>query len=756
MTVSRSTDDRDADLMAALIQRGQFDVANQICRSMLSRLDLQSDEAAKWVIHASELSIAIFQSGGEFTQDQVVAAQRPVLGLLTRYADHRRRFFLLSQAQRVRIAAVRHAIVMASVAVDRQQRQSEILRQSSSIRLDVEELLQQIRTSASETLSGQPTLQQRAIVDDWQRLDHELQIELVALALMQSEIFQPGSLDFIDAANQAAATATETLSRLPNDTLARREVQRLKADALIRAGQLREAKRLLDEIAGDTDSTLSPQMVALQVRLALANGDVSGARTQLDRFYGSDPESAPRSIELDLVRLEVLLRSVGGEEVDRIGPWLNSIEQRGGAFARRRAESTAVSFSGRGAPDRTMQGNASVLAAQGEDWLRRGDELRAAKLLAAAADAESDGPSALRMATKSAAAYLAAKQSEDAIDVLQSIAKSKSQSEGADQLMLQAAVLLSQQSAKDTPKKIEQTLRDLITMWPESQSSDAAKQWLLKLLDGQSREAEAALAATEFLNANSKAGVVQSAMDRWVKLLVSSDAAQASSLIPQFASAWSTAAEQSSVAKELFQSYSPLLLDEGPFVKPAVGGLLSDADAKLIGEVAAFRDHQQEMVTPADASEQLIELARWRLLRDGELDSSERKRVASLLVAWPSRDRWQTWTALLWSGDEATVVREIEQWLAESSQPGGDGRRAAKLLSEQASVASKGAAIKIWDQIASGVPRGSVEWHVAKLSAIALLQATGKSAEAVRRAKYVLLTSPPKNSKLLEQYQSIR
>ena len=66
------------------------------------------------------------------------------------------------------------------------------------------------------------------------------------------------------------------------------------------------------------------------------------------------------------------MRSDQGSE---IGKWLDVIEQRGGAYARRRAEavSLAILRASGNSPARPQMVDPSLIAAQGQDWLRRGN-----------------------------------------------------------------------------------------------------------------------------------------------------------------------------------------------------------------------------------------------------------------------------------------------------------------------------------------------------------------------------------------------
>ncbi len=215
-----------------------------------------------------------------------------------------------------------------------------------------------------------------AMIEDLARLQQELQVETVSLALMQTELFAPGSDDSIAAATRAEQIADQAITRLPSDTKARREVERLKIESILRAGQYDRADRELKLIIDANDQPLSARWIALQTRLEMAQQRMGQAAARLDGYFGDQPTSAPRSIEMDLAKLEFMLRS---DPVGRSGDWLEAIESRGGVYARRRAEAMALSLLGRSnsiddAGDRSIDrgGAGPGLSAPRRSWASRG------------------------------------------------------------------------------------------------------------------------------------------------------------------------------------------------------------------------------------------------------------------------------------------------------------------------------------------------------------------------------------------------
>ena len=747
---NRATNDRDADLIKALITLGRFEDGIEVCEGMIGILDPTEDEAARWRIFLSQVHTAKSQAGQSFGDLEIEQAKQPVNDLINRYPDHRRRIFLSVQSINVEIAAARHAIVVASVSPAGNERQNQILQSTTGIGSAVDELIRKIREQASALLSNQPSLTDRSLAGDLKRLDHELQITSVSLKLMQSEIFQRDSADFVDAAGQAAIAAQETLERLPSNVPATLEIRRLLAESLVRAGQLdraeSELKTLLSQLGPNPPSIVR----ALMVQLLIAKGDRINADKILNSFFGNDLNAAPRSLPMDLARLQFLLSSDADDKASSVGDWLGAIEKRNGLFARRRAESIALSRLGKSSATNTMA-NPSLIAAQGEDWLRRGEPERGAKLLLAAAKAETNGKRALELGVKSAAAFLSIDQKENAAGVLAHIATSNPNAKGAAPLQLQAAVLMSQLGEKTKPESIEKTLRDLIRIWPDSPKASDAKRWLLKILDSSGRSLQAAKDSTRFLRENSGDEEINDSLRRWTELIYNSEETKTAEYIEQFGSEFSMANELSSKITGAYYRQGTLLLDASRLSRFNPPG--KSRDEKFLASLSEFRRGKTSSVTIDGVDPKLIEIARWRLLRDGDENRIRRKPTAQLLQSWPVEDPWQRVRVQLWSGDEAGAIERIKQLLLTTKDPGGDRRRAADLLIAESTLPARYAAIDLLDQLATGLPKGSAEWHDAKLAVIDLLKMSGKSNEAVKQAKYILLTSPPKEDKMRTRYE---
>ena len=240
------------------------------------------------------------------------------------------------------------------------------------------------------------------MINDLARLQQELQVETVSLALMQTELFPSQSDDFVSAATRAEQIADQAMTRLPADTKARREVERLKIESILRAGQLDRADQELTRIgtANDANGGHRDGSPCRRGSISPSGGSVRQPRDSTTFLVNNRPFA--RSMEMDLAKLEFMLRS---DPAAASGDWLEAIELRGGVYARRRAEAMALSMLGHSQSSTTPAIDPSIVAAQGQDYLRRGDPGRAAELLAAAAMAETNPDRAIERSAEAAAAF---------------------------------------------------------------------------------------------------------------------------------------------------------------------------------------------------------------------------------------------------------------------------------------------------------------------------------------------------------------
>jgi hypothetical protein len=733
-------------LIAALIQSGRLDDAARICQSQLRGAAGPSDAAAKWTIRQSQVLTARQMAEDRFEDADVQTIQQAATVLLASYPEHRRRWFLEAENSAVASQAALHSVLRAAVApdgsVDREQAVKRLLgasRQIESLSVRVEE--------ARAKLDQQAGQRDLTLIEDLGRLQQELQIAAVSLALLQTDLFPRGSVDGIAAATKAEQAATDALTRLPAGTAARLEVERLQVEAMIRASQLERAAVALEKLlraAGDPTPT---RIAAMQIRLDIASGSLDRAGARLAAYYDPSAELAPPCLEMDLARLEFLLHSDRGGAV---GAWLAAIEQRGGGYARRLAEALSLAAPGPGEAEGGMRRmDPALIAALGQDWLRRGEPGRAGDLLAAAAAAEGDPDIAIARCSEAAAALLAAGRAEDAADVLRDISLAKPDGAKAGAAHLQAMLMVSTSSV-DAPAQLESMLRGHLKQWPADDTSPPARRWLQKLLLGQQRAVEAAEVATAVPLATLTDPDIVEMIDLWRGAFHAAQGDESAEFSQRFVVAFAPLRE-SPLLRARYRLAAALLLD-----RDALAELPAQAGASFADALLDFRQRSvvsQPLRTPP--SEHLQD-AVWRLMRDGRLDPQLRPDIARLLEGWspgsgPSLEQAER---LLWLGETGKSIELLQARIREQSRSLDTIRAAAQMLGSHGAAESRAAAIQLWDELASGSKPGSRAWHEAKLAAIALLDQAGNGPEAARRAKYILLTTPGIDDELKRRYES--
>ncbi|MFK8113577.1 MAG: hypothetical protein AB8B91_15355 [Rubripirellula sp.] len=752
----RSSNDRFGDLIDRLIQGNRFDQAIELCDLKQAEFQPNSDELAIWVIRRSQVLAKRQMSLTSFLASEVEQIQKPINEWLAAYPEHPRRSFLAAQNIAVQRDAARHSVLRAAVSPSDDSAKdsaTEQLLRATTVTLALATEVSDRRAvldSNRQTGGGRPRASDFALADDLLRLQHELQVEAVSLALMQTELFDRGSTDFIAAATRAEQAAVNALTKVPNDTPARREVERLKVEAIFRSGQLGRAEAELAVLVRSFLPNVPARLRALIVRMSLASKKEKAADALLSDFYGVDPLAAPPSIEMDLAKLDSLIQSDRGQEV---GNWLEVIEKRGGAYARRRAEAISLAKLRGATTGRTPIINAAIVAAQGQDWLRRGEPGRAGELLAAAAAAESDADRAIKRAIEAAAAFQSAGRLLEASDVLAEVPLQKPNGANAANAHLQSAVLIQASKLPDRGAKIETRLRNHLRQWPAGESARASRKWLIKLLTSSDRWIDAAEVATSVAPAEATKAEITAAIDLWQMAIRKTDEEHFSSALNQFRSSFERLQESDSFRLQYVRA-AALILDRDSISVLSIDTVATDEREGFIDAVLEFRRSGQVSDALKSPPDGLLEQAVWRLMRDGRSYAQRRAPIAEMIGRWLDADDPSLEQAerLLWLGD----IEKATNMLAQVSKQSATAmKRAAKLLGSSGQAKAQSVGVQYWDRLAAGSKQGTPLWHEAKIAGIQLLTKAGKQEEAIRRAKYIQLTMPSMEQHWQSQYKSL-
>jgi hypothetical protein len=147
-----------------------------------------------------------------------------------------------------------------------------------------------------------------------------------------------------------------------------------------------------------------------------------------------------------------------------------------------------------------------------------------------------------------------------------------------------------------------------------------------------------------------------------------------------------------------------------------------------------------------------------RLLEDARRDANLQSSVAALILGWDSERTGPTLDALellIWANRRDEAVAMAEQIAAKTSQPSLTIPKIAKSFGAAANASLRLEGVRWWDELASGLPRGDRSWHAAKLESIDQLLKERHTEEAVKRARYVLLTQPTTDEDLASRYRAI-
>lgn len=746
-TVARQTVDREQDLLAALIDRNRFDDAIQLCQQISRGADPNSDLAAKWAVCHSRTLSARQLSQDEYNDTNVQSARQPVTSLLDAYPNHPRRLFLEAQQLAVERDAAKHAVLRAAIAPNDEDKRESAVRQLVTASSAIASLADQIADRQSE-LSTQRDADLVAMIADLVRLEQHLQVDAVSLALMQTALFPRGSKDAIAAATKAEQVAVDALAKLPDGSPVRNEIERLRIESILSAGQSQRADQQWIGWLGESAETLPPRTVALRVRIDLALDQTSQARSRLDDFYGSDPGTAPRSIEMDLAQLEFLLQT---KQQSGIGPWLETIQQRGGAYARRRAEAWSLRYLQQDSPSGPAV-DPSIVAAQAKDWLRRGEVVRAAELLSAAAAAESDATRGVARATEAAAAWIKADSPAKAAEVLSDIALAKPEGRGATAAHLQAVVLVASGDDPRGSQSVESMLRRHLERWPDDSTTDGARKWLVQLLDAQSRPIEAAVVATRLHPTKINAAELDVALQQWLRAFRATSTDEMSKLDAALRTAFAALPNHSD-AVSMYRVAAAIIAN-----RSTLQTLPNDVPAaeSWIDEFIQFRISGMAAASLATAPETYREDATRRLMLDGQEDPARRANIVKLIESWETVDQPTLGQVerKLWMNQTSQAIQIATEVIDQSPDSSETIQRVAELLGSSRDPAATEHAIGLWDRLAAGTKAGSSLWHRAKLASIKLLAQVGRTEQSRQRAKYILLTHPRMDEDWKRRYQA--
>jgi hypothetical protein len=742
--VRRQTADRDADLIHALVSEQRFDDASSVCRLKLSQHQKTSDQYALAITRIAKIDIAKQIAAGAFDVAAVASANQSIDQLLSEYPDHQRKLFLEAAKISVRQMAVQMDVAAAAIDNTKESESFPVTARLTRLTRDTDSLIDRVGQSI-------PTDDTR--LKDQQRLEQELLVAAVSMALMQTELFAPASPDAIAAATAAIQAAEQAQLKLPPDTQAASEIQRMRITAVLRSGDAELALAELRPLLDRPKQSYSLNLQALQIEILLALGQIKDAGRLLRAYDDLSSNQSVSSLPMDLARLRHFLAN---DQADAAANWIAKMDQRYGAYARRVAEAIVLSTL---APSQLETSAAStsvvLIETRGRELIRDGKLGEGGRLLARAADLQTDPKRAFEIGMTAAAALQKAGLFKAGSLTISALAQKHPGFHQAPSLDLQAIVMLTLGSLPARENEIESRLRQHLNTWPESDVSTSARQWLIQLLVGRNSLTDAAIVATSFTPSQINASSVNVMISHWEAAFDGADddglpaeiAKEASDAIGKFNSHSLVVAAHRQLAARYFDRSSLHLIPGKEAVDP-------DDEPAWVEQVLAFR-RDGNLDPELRRLNQHVDDVRRRLIKDGRHNPGIRRRIADLVASWSSEAIQPIDQAIiqLWSGNVDDAIEIIELNLKT-----GDQKEllvaAATVMGDSGNKIAIDAAISWWDQLAAGSASGSPTWHRGKMASIDLLYRSGRKDEAVKRAGFILLTVANLTSAQKTTYQS--
>ena len=727
--LGRTTSASGIDLCESLLTHREFGKAKSLCQWQRKRFHNESDGYARWTAQLAYGLIAEQIESSHFNESAIQTATVPLQDWLKTHPTHPRRVFIKQAILEVRRQAIETQVAMAAVSRHESSAVKKALKNLVKLRLDFDKVADQIRDEIASRESSRE-LNQRIFINDLKTSRQTSLVATVALAVMETELFAPGSNDQIASSADAERLADQTLIELGSSKGATREIDRMRVQCLIIQDRIADARQTFDQSESRFGKTISSNWVALHVELLLAEKKTKQAENLLLRSKGS-------SLSVHLARLRWLLAT---NQLDRATQWVESIEQHHGLFARRRAEVITLDD---GLADDSLDGSSGLLVHQARQMIREGDHHAAGVLLSRIARQTQSPDQAIHHATTAAAAFHESSKESEASRVLIEVASLHPQNEAAGKMHLQGLVLESSLPNHEIGQTIV-ALREHLATWVTSASFVPARDWLIELLRQRGEFLQAAMVQSQtppkFIDKTWSAKTYMA----WQHVIKNAGPDRVAMISQSALQSLSLRVAESPIAAETLEEVAAILMERREL------SLLPASSAEIRPSMVFARWRQgNDNVTRAAiefasslSSEKQADV-RWRLLRDGERDRSDRGRIARIIESMdePVTSAIALARLAFWRGDSGRGIVLVREFLSKQSDTS-SLISAATLLSDSNAPLAKQEAVLLWDRLAAGAPKNSETWHTAKLESIRLLSGQGDRQGAAKRATYLLITNP--------------
>lgn len=808
--LGRRTTHQRTDLIEGLLQAFLHDDALRIVKRDWETSVPGSAERASAAIRYATVLVSLKKNHAQDAQSGWNECAEPLRLALDGYENSPFAPWLVFQQHLIELHRLDWLLIKVLGEPAATEQREVLLQNVQDLANKLQDFEEQIDRWQAESMSR--TDKQPVTANDLLDLQDNVRRSRIALILMPAELFSEDSDDSMAIAAAAELAANRWLEETPATNGNREAVLRQLAEAYRRGKRTKEAIQVLEnwitERGGCENATSASLIDAL-----LADGQQQAAETILQNFYRDNPTQAPKSLEMDLVRLKWLLQSSTGKEATAIAAWVEAIATRHGAYARRLAESRMLRQVD---VDRAPE-NLTILLAQASQMLRSGDKqsmVAAAELYRRAAQLaknQGDDAQGFHWGVAAGTALIQVDQiergstwmAEAAIAFPREPKAAEIHLESIRQLAVHLDSILKDAAAKGEPaenreaeqivllENIERLLLEQIRIWPEAKTSRTSQLWLMQIYEASSRFAESANVALQLpLDIEEWPSMAERSAKLWLQgMLVSEsdtereelalrgaekfrEAIEGLSALPASESATSPQAVAASLA-----AYANLLIALGaeresiaqltiPFPEEQNVPAAQDFAADLIRvRVAGINPEVVALQIPQQLNSTVVgTLATERLYVDGKQYANDRKRLAgavlrlveasgsSTMDGWSESTRARIAEIYVWNGDWQTANKILDSLIDQAKQPGPWLQQAARILAEANDPQARVTAIAHWNKFAGRITKGTPAWYEAKLATIEILQASGQIKEAQQMAQYILLTQPPQDVAVKKQF----
>ncbi|MHB8973095.1 MAG: tetratricopeptide repeat protein [Pirellulaceae bacterium] len=487
----------DQRFVQGLVERRLFDLAVLECHNQLSRADLSALAHVDWTVELIRiLSQQAANSAPTARAATWQAAHTAAADFLAQAADHPRRLLVQVQDALTSLAAGELARIEAEVAAEPQAAQelarTEIRQATRALEELDKQLTEQVarssdRTDAADPLSG----------DELVAVQNHVRFQLARAFRNQALCYAPGSDDRVASLTMAVEQLNRTLRQLRADDPLVWQVYLDLATCQRLLGSVPQAQLALTAPLSDkAPADIQLRALAETAELAVAAGNPQQALDELKQARAAQNVS---SAEVDFAQLEATLAlwkmAVDQKNDETAAQWqkqataaVTALEQLHGPYWGRRGELELLRVAGTGSAVSSVE----ILGRTADNlYLKKQFDEAVLTYERAAQQARTagDNKAAFTWESKAAAIEQQLKRYQRAAQRLERLALEQKTEPQAAETHLLAAWNEAQALRAETmdTQRYTALLEQHLTLWPDSPTSNVAREWLGKLRESESR-----------------------------------------------------------------------------------------------------------------------------------------------------------------------------------------------------------------------------------------------------------------------------